>query len=261
MNLPWTANRLRPDNITSIFMPSLNELITNPANRMRALPYWAALVPLVTVNVCYLVAIGLDHLPTCIPYLTGCTSVSSTGRVAPESLIFRAGMLPTALILALFWHRCATFLQLGGQSGLRLVTLQVLGVIAALSLVVYAVTLGFEDNVYRQLRRAGIIGFALSTFAAEVSLIVFYRPMRIATTKILWRWLIVLCVALPLLSVASEVAKWAGAPRHGANNTVAWNAFVVASAYCVVVARIWRQHGFSSQLTIRSAGRAASPRE
>jgi hypothetical protein len=235
--------------------------MTNRASNLRVLPYWAAVVPLVTVNVCYLVAIGLDHLPACIPYLTGCTSVSSTGRIAPESLIFRAGMLPSALIVALFWQRCATFLRLGGQSGSRPGTLQVLGVIAALSLVIYAVTLGFEDNAYRQLRRAGIIGFALSTFTAEVSLIIFYRPMRIATTEKLWRWLIVLCVALPLLSIASEVAKWAGAPRHGANNTVAWNAFLVASAYYAVVARIWWQHGFSSQFTITSAGRAASPRE
>jgi hypothetical protein len=170
-------------------------------------------------------------------------------------------MLPSALIVALFWQRCATFLRLGGQSGSRLVTLQVLGFIAALSLVVYAVTLGFEDNAYRQLRRVGIIGFALGTFTAEVSLIIFYRPMRIATTEKLWRWLIVLCVALPLLSITAEVAKWVGAPRHGANNTVAWNAFLVASAYYAVVARIWWQHGFSSQFTITSAGRAASPRE
>lgn len=235
--------------------------MTNRVSSLQALPLWAAVVPLVTVNVCYVVAIGLDHLPACIPYLTGCTSVSSTGRIAPESLIFRAGMLPSALIVALFWQRCATFLRLGGQSGSRLVTLQVLGFIAALSLVVYAVTLGFEDNAYRQLRRVGIIGFALGTFTAEVSLIIFYRPMRIATTEKLWRWLIVLCVALPLLSITAEVAKWVGAPRHGANNTVAWNAFLVASAYYAVVARIWWQHGFSSQFTITSAGRAASPRE
>jgi hypothetical protein len=230
-------------------------------SNLRALPLWAAVVPLVTVNVCYVVAVGMDHVPSCIPYLSGCTSVSSTGRAAPESLIFRAGMLPTAVILALFWHRCATLLQLLGHSGFRLVTLRVLGVIASVSVVTYAATLGFEDTPYRQLRRAGIIGFALSTFAAEVSWIFFYRPMRIAATENLWRWLIVLCIALPLLDIASEIAKWAGVPRRAANNTVAWNAFVVASAYYAVVARIWRQHGFSSQFSITSSGRAASPSE
>ncbi len=231
------------------------------ANNIRALPLWAAVIPLVTVNVCYLIAVGLEHVPACLPYLQGCTSVSSTGRMAPESLIFRAGMLPSALILALFWHRCATFLELGGQSGLRLITLRVLGVIAALSLIIYAVTLGFEGDVYRQLRRSGINGFALSTFLAQLLLVFSYRPMRIAATERLSRALIALCVALPLLGIAAEVAKWAGIPRHAANNTVAWNAFVTASAYYAVVARIWWHHGFVSRFEIRSSGRPTSPRE
>ena len=161
--------------------------MTIRANRMQALPLWAAVVPLVTVNACYLVAVSLEHVSACIPYLSGCTSVSSTGRMAPESLIFRAGMLPTALILALFWQRCSTFLELGGQSGARLVALRMLGIIAGLSLIIYALTLGFEENAYRQLRRAGIIGFVLGTFVAEVLLIVSYRAMRIAETEKLWR--------------------------------------------------------------------------
>ncbi len=235
--------------------------MTIRANNMLALPLWAAVVPLVTVNICYLVAVGLEHVPACIPYLQGCTSVSSTGRMAPESLIFRAGMLPTALILALFWHRCATFLELVGQSGLRLIILRVLGFTAALSLIIYAVTLGFEGDVYRQLRRSGINGFALSTFLAQLLLVFSYRRMHVAATDKLWRWLVLLCVALPLLGIAAEVAKWAGVPRHAANNTVAWNAFVVASAYYAVVARIWWHHGFVGRFEIRSSGRPTSPRE
>jgi len=172
----------------------------------------------------------------------------------PESLIFRAGMLPTALVLVLFWQRCATFLALGGQSGLRLVMLRILGVIIALSLATYAVTLGLEDDGYRQLRRAGINGFALSTLMAEVLLISCYRPMRIVATQKLFRWLIILCWALPLLGIAAEVAKWAGVPRHAANNIVAWNAFVVASAYYAVVAQIWRHHGFTAEFHLAERG-------
>ncbi len=226
------------------------------------LPLWAAVVPLGTVIICYLVAVNLGHVPACIPNFTGCTSVSSTGRMPPESLIFRAGMLPTALVLALFWQRCATFLALGGQSGARLHMLRVLGIFAAISLVTYSVTLGFEDDVYRQLRRAGIVGFALATFAAQVLMISCYRPMRTVATEKLVHWLIVLCWVLPLLSVSAEVAKWAGVPRHAANNTVAWNAFVAASAYYAVIARIWWHHDFSAEFHLAtSAGRATSPSE
>ena len=228
--------------------------MTIPAINVRALPIWAAVVPLGTVVICYLIAVGLGHVPACIPNYSGCTSVSSVGRLVPESLIFRAGMLPTALVLVLFWWRCAAFLTLGGQSGARLDMLRILGVIVALSLVIYAVTLGLEDDGYRQLRRAGINGFALSTLMAEVLLIFCYRPMRIVATQNLLRWLIVLCWALPLLGIAAEVAKWAGVSRHAANNIVAWNAFVVASAYYAVVARIWRHHGFTAEFHLAAPG-------
>ena len=122
-------------------------------------------------------------------------------------------------------------------------------------------TLGFEGDVYRQLRRSGINGFALSTFLAQLLLVFAYRRMHIAATDKLWRWLVLLCVALPLLGIAAEVAKWAGVPRHAANNTVAWNSFVMASAYYAVVARIWWHHGFVSRFEIRSSGRPTSPRE
>ena len=218
--------------------------MTIPAINVRALPLFAAVVPLGTVVISYLIAVGLGHVPACVPNFSGCTSVSSAGRLLPESLIFRAGMLSTAAVLVLFWWRCATFLALGGQTGVRLVMLRILGVIIAASLVIYAVTLGLEDDGYRQLRRVGINGFAISTLMAEVLLISCYRSMRIVATEKFLRWLIVLCCALPLLGLAAEVAKWAGVPRHAANNIVAWNAFVVASAYYAVVARIWRRHGF-----------------
>jgi len=228
---------------------------------LRALPLWAALVPLVTINVCYLIGVALEHLPACIPYISGCTSVSSTGRIAPESLISKAGLLSSAVVLALLWHRCATFLHLGGQTRSRLILLRVFGYLAVLFLALYSVTLGLREDEYRFLRRIGIDGFALSSLLAQVLFIGLYRPMRIDATRKLTRWLIAICIALPLLGIAAEVAKWAGVPRRAANNTVAWNAFVVISAYYAVVGRIWWHHGFSSEFRITSSGRATSPRE
>lgn len=228
---------------------------------LYALPLWAAVVPLVTINVCYLLGVSLDHLPACIPYLSGCTSVSSTGRIAPESLVSKAGLLSSSVVLVFLWLRCATFLQLGGQTSSRLTIMRVLGFLAALFLTLYSVTLGLREEEYRVLRRIGIDGFALSSLFAQVLFVVLYRPMRIDATQKLTRWLIAFCIALPLLGIAAEVAKWAGVPRRAANNTVAWNAFVVISAYYAVLGRIWWHHGFASKFSITSSGRATSPRE
>jgi hypothetical protein len=239
----------------------MNSIAQGKIEYLRALPLWAAVVPLVTINVCYMLGVALEHLPACIPYLSGCTSVSSTGRIAPESLVSKAGLLSSAVILALLWLRCATFLQLGGKAPSRLILLRVFGFLAALFLALYSVTLGLREEEYRILRRIGIDGFALSSLLAQVLFIVLYRPMRIDATKKLTRWLIALCIALPLLGIAAEVAKWAGVPRRAANNTVAWNAFVVTSAYYAVLGRIWWHHGFTREFRITSSGRATSPRE
>ncbi len=221
---------------------------------LRFLLLWAAVVPLVTINVSYLVGVSFEHLPACIPYLSGCTSVSATGRVAPESLIFKAGMLSSAVVLALLWQRSATFLQAGGKRLSRVLLLRVFGLLAAISLTLYAVTLGLKGDEFRLLRRIGIDGFAFSNLITQITFIVLYRPLRIEATRRLFRWLVVLCIALPSLGVAAALAKWLGTPRRPTNNVVAWNAFVAVSAYYAVVARIWWHHGIS-------AGRATSPSE
>ena len=214
---------------------------------LAALPYWAAILPLVTITTTYVVAAGLDHVATCIPYLSGCTSVSSTGRTAPESLMFRAGLLPAAVVLVLFWHRCAMFLELHGDSSARVLALKTVGAVLGLSLMLYALTLGFEDGAYPRLRRLGMSGFAIGTFVAQLIFIFAYKPLRRADTATLWRWLIVFCAALPLLDLLSEIVKWAGVDGNSPDHVATWNAFIAASAYYWTVGITWRRHGFASE--------------
>ncbi len=214
---------------------------------LAALPYWSAVLPLATITVTYVVAMNMEHVATCIPYLAGCTSVSSTGRMAPESLLFRAGLVPAGVVLILFWHRCAVFLKLGGDSSARIAALKTVGIVLGLSAMLYALTLGFADGAYPRLRRIGMSGFAIGTFVAELLFISGYKQLRRSDTNLTWRWLIVLCVALPFLDVVSEIVKWAGVDGNSPDHVATWNAFVAASAYYLLVGVIWRRHGFVSE--------------
>lgn len=229
--------------------------MTRANNRyLQSLPLWVAVLPLVTINISYLVGVSMEHLPACIPYLSGCTTVSSAGRDVPESLIFKLGMLLSAVALVLLWHRLAAFLQPCGKYSSRVLILWVFSLLTALALIVHVVALGFKGDDFRLLRRISIDAFALGTLITQLLFITLYRPMRIETTQKLFRWLVVFCVALPALAIAMELAKWLGAPRRPINNIGAWNAFIVVSAYYVVIARIWWRHGIAG-------GRAASPSE
>jgi hypothetical protein len=118
----------------------------------------------------------------------------------------------------------------------------------------YAITLGMEDELMQTLRRIGINGFAFGTLFTQVSFVVFYRRLQTDATRRLFLWLVVLCIALPMVGVISEFAKALGAPRRPTNNIAAWNAFLVSSAYYIVLARVWWHHRIS-------AGRPASPSE
>jgi hypothetical protein len=217
---------------------------------LRLLPFWAALLPLVTFNVSYLIAVAYEHVPACITYLSGCTSVSSTGRLFPEALIFKTGMLSLAVVLALTWHRTAAFLEAR--------MLRVFASIMVLGLVAYAITLGMQDENMQTLRRIGINGFAFGTLLSQISLAVLYRPLQTDATRILFRWLVILCIALPLVGVISEVSKALGTPRRPTNNIAAWNSFLVSSAYYFVLARVWWHHRIAHS---NPPGRPASPSE
>jgi len=226
-----------------------------PSSRVWSLPLWAALLPLVTFNLCYVIAIAMDHVPACIPYISGCTSASSSGRLPPESWMFKAGMLPLVVLVQLVWWRCARFLECAGTSRGRMSVLRSLGIAAALSLLLYTLTLGVAGDEFRTIRRIGINGFALSNFVAQLIFVVSYRHLHTGRTRAHWQWLAALCVLLPALAIAAELAKWLGAPRHPVNNVVAWNALLLQSLWFVLLARL-----MADQFGKRLSGRPASPR-
>ena len=213
---------------------------------LRLLPLWAALLPLVTFNVSYLIAVAYEHVPSCITYLSGCTSVSSTGRLFPETVFFKSGMFSLAVVLLLLWYRTAAFIEAR--------VLRVLASIMVAGLVTYAITLGMQGEIMEVLRRIGIRAFGFGTLLIQVLFVILYRPLRTDATRILFRWLVILCIALPLVGVISEVSKALGAPRRPTNNIAAWNAFLVSSGYYLVLARVWWHHNIAS-------GRPVSPSE
>src|SRR5210317_2029820 len=78
---------------------------------IRTLPLILGLAPIAGVTAAYLLNIDAGLLPSCMPFIEGCTSISSTGRYAPGSMVFRAILLPQAALLAVFWWMNAAWLQ------------------------------------------------------------------------------------------------------------------------------------------------------
>ena len=78
---------------------------------LRWLPLIAGVLPLIAMFGAFAIGVSYGTLPDCNPIIDGCRSISATGRQPPGSFLFRAIMMPQAIILAFTWYLSWLWLQ------------------------------------------------------------------------------------------------------------------------------------------------------
>ena len=111
--------------------------------RLHFIPLVCVVLPAVGVHLCYLLAAQLGHVPWCFPYIEGCVSISAAGRQSPESTIFRATVIPTAVLMMVYWKLNHEWLETL-KSRMKMTNRAMLwcGITACLGLILYTTTLG-----------------------------------------------------------------------------------------------------------------------
>lgn len=145
--------------------------------------FLAGLLPIVAAHLAYVLNVwsGTVLAPEfiCMPYLDGCVSISRAARSGPGLHLFRALMLPSAVLLLLSWEFIREWLRgLDACTPRRARTISILGVVGAFFLVFYATWLGTEGDWYRWLRRYGVIFYFGGTAMAQLLLIWVLWPAR-----------------------------------------------------------------------------------
>lgn len=141
---------------------------------LRALPLLTGLLPLVAVFSSYWIAAGTGNVPSCNPFLEGCTSVSATGRYPPASYLFKGAMLPQSIILSCYWLFNVVWLRAlsvtAGHVPKHTFTIGTLGVTGALFLILYVTFLGSQEPFYEFMRRYGVYMYFLLNVLAQIAL-------------------------------------------------------------------------------------------
>ena len=137
---------------------------------LRALPLIAALTPLIGINIAYWIGASNDVLPSCNPYLDGCTSISSTGRYPPGDRVFRATLLPQATVLAFTWYFAVLWLKSLRPDSRAGNTILVAGIVGAIALVLYVSYLASNDPFYEIMRSYGVYLYFGGTALAQLVL-------------------------------------------------------------------------------------------
>jgi hypothetical protein len=234
------------------------------AHRMflRLLPLIAGLLPLVAVFTCYGIAIHTAGLPSCNPFIDGCTSVSATGRYPPASFLFRAAMLPQSMLLAAYWLLSVAWFRAlrgsVGQNPLAGATIGWFGVIGALFLIPYVTFLGTQEPFYEFMRRYGVYLYFLLNVIAQ--LILATRMLPVARRLQMPRLLLLTRMQLALswipfaLGALNLVLKATLADSDAAENRIEWVFAFLMQTYFVLSYFAWRETGFMVSFSTGSTG-------
>lgn len=206
---------------------------------IRVLPLITALAPLIGINLAYWIGVEHANLPSCIPYLDGCTSISSTGRYPPGDRLFRAVMLPQAAFLVLTWHFAILWLRSQRPDTKAGTAILVSGLIGALALIIYVSYLASNDPFYEVMRRYGIYLYFVGTVIAQLTLTLSLTRSRLRQVML---WILAMPFAL---GVFNFVQKNLSTNPDIIENRIEWIAALLMQVWFVVLYVAWRKSGLT----------------
>jgi len=226
---------------------------------IRYLPLVTGLLPVVAIHLSLLVAIHAGTIPSCIPYIDGCASISATGRYEPASFIFKPAMMSSWTILIFYWlynvawlRSLARFASLPGRPGTGIA---VFGCAGALALILYVTFLGTHAPFYEFMRRFGIYLYFLFSVIAQILLA--RQTLRLAGALRLDRLAAIGKVQLGLalvpfaLGALNMLLKSTLADPDPAENIIEWIFALLMHAYFVMSYFAWQATGFGARTEVR----------
>jgi len=213
---------------------------------IRLLPLFAGIAPIAGVSIAYWLNVDAGLLPSCMPLLDGCTSISSTGRLLPGSMLFRAILLPqSALLIVLWWISAAWLGRVApdARSGKAIFTS---GVIGAVALVLYVTFLGTKQPFYEFMRHFGIYFYFLGTAVSQI-LLSLAMPRSGLRTAMLW------VIATPFaLGVFNLLQKSLLSHPNNIENRIEWTAALLMQVWFIQLYVAWRRTGLTLKVDVDS---------
>ena len=226
---------------------------------IRRLSLWIFLIPFIAVNTCLLISVNYDFFQNTyfqvdeigksgftIPYLDGSLSISRASRTFPQYLIFKPGMVLTAILLCIYWYKNNSLINQFKNEINKNNAFMIFGVLSAVFLVVHSLLLGVETDIkiFKFLRRVVLLSFIIFEIVAQAMLVLnFYKlkqqinnyfnlsilKLKIILVSIL---IIVAVLSVPILITSGNVHF-----KHG----LEWNYFIGVILFYLLTRFFWKK--------------------
>lgn len=219
---------------------------------LRWLPLVAGVLPLIAMFGAFAIGVTYGTLPDCNPIIDGCRSISATGRQPPGSFLFRAIMMPQAVILAFMWYLSYLWLRRlpPGIGRAHELLILIAGVVNPVALIVYLTFLGTSEPIYEFMRRIGIyFGF----LGIAVAQLVIALAMLRTELRDLARLMLGIIAVVFLIGILNLVLKATLNDPDPAENRIEWIASILLQAWFFVLFVAWRRT--DARFSVRLGGR------
>ena len=227
--------------------------------QIRSLGLWIFLIPFIAINTCLFISINYNIFENTffsvdqigrsgfsIPYYDGSLSISRASRTFPQFLIFKPGMVVTAILLYFYWSKNNLLINHFKSTKYKKNAFMIFGILSAIFLVIHSVLLGLETDIkiFKFLRRVVLVSFIIFEIIAQ-SLLVFnfyklknhlndlFNPTVLKLKILLVSILVfVAFVSVPILITSGHIHF-----KHG----LEWNYFVGVILFYLLTHFFWKK--------------------
>ena len=129
-------------------------------DRIKKTSIWIFIIPFVTLNLCLFISVNYHLLENTIftvdqigrsgftiPYIDGSLSISRSARTYPTYLLFKPGMIITAILLIQYWLANNKLFQKINENTKKNKYFLFFGIGSALFLISHSIFLGFDFEI------------------------------------------------------------------------------------------------------------------
>ena len=230
----------------------------NEINQIKRISIWIFIVPVIILNLCLFVSVNYEIFENTIfkvdqigrsnftiPYIDGSLSISRASRTYPAYLLFKPGMIVTALLLIIYWIKNNILFNKLRNNFNKKNYFMVFGIGSAIFLIIHSILLGitFENDFYKFFRRFVLLGFIIFEIIAQALLVVNILKIKIKISFYINKEILKLKIALVSLLVVVAVFS---APilnssdythfKHG----LEWNYFLGVVSFYLLTHFFWK---------------------
>jgi hypothetical protein len=229
-------------------------------NRIKTISVWIFVVPIVVLNVCLFISINyhlfentifaVDQIGRSgftIPYIDGGVSISRSARTFPTYLIFKPGMIITAILLIQYWFaNNKLFKSIYNNETKGNKYFLFFGVGSAIFLILHSILLGvnFENDFYKFSRRFILLGFIIFEIIAQALLVINIIKIKAKIETLINKNILILKIILvsTLIIVAFLSAPILNSSEYTHfKHALEWNYFLGVVTFYLLTFLFWKK--------------------